>query len=86
MRHPVTRTVRYEFEGEFCESAVEKVLERAQRAGTVNQFDTGRGDCVWLTGRPGAELRAVRDEVGRIVRQGIVWDEKLGRWVPGAGT
>ena len=65
-----TRVVGYRFEGEFNESAAEAVLQKAQAAGIVSQFDTGRGHLVWFNGPPGAALREVRKQVKAIVDEG----------------
>jgi hypothetical protein len=44
----------------FDETALEKVLEPARRAGVVTDYDTGRGTCFWFLGTPSARLRSVR--------------------------
>lgn len=67
MSRSKTRVVGYRFEGEFSESRVERVLEAAKRAGTVTEYDTGRGRVVWFNGPPGAALRWVREKVRSIV-------------------
>jgi hypothetical protein len=50
-------------EDEFSESAMEKILEPAKRAGIITQYDTGRGRLVWFEGTPGPEIRALREKV-----------------------
>lgn len=67
---PKTRVVGYTFEGDFDESAMEIVLERAKTAGAVTEFDTGRGHVVWFNGPPGPALRKVWDQVKAIVERG----------------
>lgn len=59
----MSRIIGYAFDGEFDETAMEKLLTRAQRDGIVKQFDTGRGSTVWFEGRPGEEMRRLRDQV-----------------------
>lgn len=56
-------TYRYVVPDGFEEGRVEAELQRAVDAGTVTQFDTGRGTFVWFNGHPGAKLRAVRDRI-----------------------
>jgi hypothetical protein len=62
-----SRTVGYHYTGDFSESEVEPILEKARDAGVVTEFDTGRGRICWFNGHPGPELREVRDQVRRIV-------------------
>lgn len=59
----VARSVTYAYEGEFSESAVEKILELAKESGVVTEYDSGRGSVVWFSGSPGPALRKVREEV-----------------------
>ena len=63
--HGKTRNVTYRFEGDFSESRVERILEKARSSGVVTEHDTGRGHIVWFQGSPGAALRAVREAVRR---------------------
>lgn len=65
-----TRVVGYKFEGDYLEGPLEKMLEKAVKAGVVTQFDTGRGHLVWFNGPPGAALRKLRDEVEAYVKAG----------------
>ena len=65
-----TRVVGYRYEGAFHETTMETLLEKAQAAGIVTQFDTGRGQLVWFNGPPGAALRKVRDQVKAIMAKG----------------
>lgn len=67
IRRSRSRTIGYEFEGGFDETAVEKILIRAKEEGVVTQFDTGRGRVVWFNGSPGKALREVRDAVVRLI-------------------
>jgi len=62
-----TRVVLYDYEGDFDESEVERILERAVSKGVVTLFDTGRGHIVWFEGPPGPELRKVRNQVRQIL-------------------
>lgn len=62
-----TRVTGYRYEGSFKESDVEKILEAAQKAGVVTEFDTGRGNLVWFNGPPGPEMRKLRDQIKAIV-------------------
>lgn len=52
-----------ELDDEFNESDMEALLQRAREAGTVTQFDTGRGRIVWFEGAPGAAMRELRYKV-----------------------
>jgi hypothetical protein len=63
---------RYGFDSdiEFDESAMERILVRATKLGIVTEYDTGRGRVVWFNGRPGAALRAVRDQVQALIAKG----------------
>lgn len=63
-----TRVIGYAFEGEFDETEMERILQKAELAGIVTQFDTGRGSMVWFNGHPGAELRRVRQECVAIIQ------------------
>lgn len=67
MKPSRTRIVKYDYEADFDESVMEQVLQRAKRAGTVTEFDTGRGHIVWFEGPPGASLRDVRRRVREIL-------------------
>lgn len=62
---PVTRTVGYSWQhGDPLpeHEAAEREILRAVEAGTVLQWDADPGwRCVWLTGRPGADLRRLVD-------------------------
>ena len=64
-----SRGVHYYFEAprdedvEFMESDMEALLKKACEAGTITQFDTGRGRIVWFEGTPGAALRELRRKV-----------------------
>lgn len=46
-----------------AESEIDEELARQQEEGFVEQFDTGRGWCVWFTCPAGARARALRDWV-----------------------
>jgi hypothetical protein len=65
-----SRSVGYDYEGDFNETAMERVLERAQRTGVVTEYDTGRGHIVWFNGRPGKFLREVRTQVLAVLSAG----------------
>lgn len=63
MRQPKTRTVGYSFPGDRpLPMDVEARLAQAHRDGVITEYDDGRGDSPWFNGRPGAKLRALRDE------------------------
>jgi len=64
------RIVGYSYDGDFDETAMEKVLDHAKQRGVVGQFDTGRGNTVWFEGPPGADMRAVRKAVLALMPKG----------------
>lgn len=74
MRHAhksKSRIVGYRFEGHFDQLAAEKVLQRAEKAGVITQGVAkmyADGGVVWFDGWPGAELRAVRDQIEEMLR------------------
>jgi len=71
-RHPRTRVVQYRLESpgghSDCDEA-EALLMRARADGLVSEFDTGRGSMLWFEGRPGADLRDLRQRVLEAVRR-----------------
>jgi uncharacterized Ntn-hydrolase superfamily protein len=68
-----TRVVKYDFDGDYDEPSVERILQRALAAGTITQFDCGAssdaGIVVWFEGAPGRELRRLRRAVSLSVRR-----------------
>ena len=56
-------TYKYDVQSGFDESAVEEVLAQARAAGTVTEYDTGRGRVCWFEGAPGEAMRALRKRV-----------------------
>ena len=51
-----SRIVKYDYEADFDEAAMERVLARALNSGVVTQYDTGRGHIVWFEGPPGQDF------------------------------
>ena len=74
MRHEkkrsLSRSIGYLWTNvDFKEAPVEKLLEKAVADGVVvpTQFDTGRGNMLWLHGYPGPRLRDLRDKLVRLI-------------------
>lgn len=64
--HPRTRGVGYSFPGEESFGFdVEARLAKALKDGVITEYDDGRNQSPWFNGRPGPELRALRDEFRR---------------------
>jgi hypothetical protein len=61
----MSRVIGYRLEAPhgFIETTMEALLRQARAAGLVTAYDTGRGRVCWFNGRPGPELRALRDRV-----------------------
>ena len=64
-KHPASRMVQYNFwakegEGDFLFD-VEECLSKAKRAGVIRDFDDGRNRDPRFSGKPGPELRKLRD-------------------------
>lgn len=65
-----TRVTLYQFEGDFPESPLKKVLDAAKARGVITQYDTGRGHLVWFEGPASEAMRELRDEVKALVAKG----------------
>lgn len=66
-RQDKSRIIGARFEGSFSETAAEKLLTKALKAGVITQFDTGRGNVVWFNGRPGKEFRQLKKAVESLI-------------------
>jgi len=60
-----------------AEAEIDVELARLQDEGFVEDYDTGRGGCVWFTCPAGARARALRDWVG--ARVPMSWTTGGGR-------
>lgn len=51
----------------FDEIEMDKLLKKAKEEGTIVDYDTGRGNCLWFNGRPGKALRKLRKTVDALI-------------------
>ncbi len=65
----VSRSITIQIDGEFLESEAERVLEKARAQGLIFEYDTGRGQLMWFSGRPGRPLRALTKQLRALIKK-----------------